>query len=63
MNAQSTIIGADGHIVEPPALWQEYVEVAFRDRETLAHHRLHLLRVQHRRRSDCVPELRFSFWT
>ena len=32
MNAQSTIIDADGHIVEPPALWQEYVELAFRDR-------------------------------
>ena len=32
MNAQPTIIDADGHIVEPPALWQEYVELAFRDR-------------------------------
>jgi predicted TIM-barrel fold metal-dependent hydrolase len=26
------IIDADGHITEPPALWQEYVEPAFRDR-------------------------------
>jgi predicted TIM-barrel fold metal-dependent hydrolase len=26
------IIDADAHIVEPPALWQEYVEPAFRDR-------------------------------
>ncbi len=26
------IIDADGHIVEPRALWQEYTESAFRDR-------------------------------
>ena len=28
----TTIIDADGHIVEPRALWQEYIEPAFRDR-------------------------------
>ena len=28
----ATIIDADAHIVEPRALWQEYVEPAFRDR-------------------------------
>ena len=28
----ATIIDADGHIVEPRALWQEYAEPAFRDR-------------------------------
>ena len=26
------IIDADGHIVEPRALWQEYIEPKFRDR-------------------------------
>ena len=26
------IIDADGHIVEPPTLWQDYVEPEFRDR-------------------------------
>ena len=26
------IIDADGHIVEPRALWQEYIEPAYRDR-------------------------------
>ena len=28
----TTVIDADGHIVEPRALWQEYTESAFRDR-------------------------------
>ncbi len=32
MTATNKIIDADGHIVEPPVLWQEYVELAFRDR-------------------------------
>ncbi len=28
----SKVIDADGHVVEPRALWQEYIEPAFRDR-------------------------------
>ena len=32
MSDTRRIIDADGHIVEPPALWQEYIELAFRDR-------------------------------
>jgi predicted TIM-barrel fold metal-dependent hydrolase len=30
--SEHKVIDADGHIVEPPALWDEYVEPAFRDR-------------------------------
>ncbi len=26
------IIDADGHVTEPPAVWEEYTEPAFRDR-------------------------------
>ncbi len=32
MTATHKIIDADGHIVEPPVVWQEYIELAFRDR-------------------------------
>lgn len=32
MTPTHTIIDADGHIVEPAVLWQEYIELAFRDR-------------------------------
>lgn len=33
------IIDADGHIVEPKALWEEYVEPEFRDRVVQIRHR------------------------
>ena len=32
MSEPSAVIDADGHLVEPPALWQDYAEPAYRDR-------------------------------
>ena len=31
MPEQLPVVDSDGHIVEPPAVWQEYAEPAFRD--------------------------------
>ena len=32
MNTEELLIDADGHILEPPDLWERYLEPQYRDR-------------------------------